>query len=141
MSQRLYSVDQVADLLGLHVKTVRSYVRDGRLPAARIGKQYRITHESLEAFTGGTVAAAPGAAARRRHVDVSSIVEIDAIGPKDAHRVTTLLTGAAGGNTDGRRLRFETSYDEERARLKVVVLGGLSETTRVLELVGTVVEP
>jgi len=50
-----YSVDQVASLLGLHVKTVRGYVRDGRLKAVRIGKQYRITREDLEAFAGQPV--------------------------------------------------------------------------------------
>ena len=42
MSEELYSVEQVAERLGLHVKTVRSYVREGRLKAVRIGKQYRI---------------------------------------------------------------------------------------------------
>jgi excisionase family DNA binding protein len=143
VSQRLYSVDQVADLLGLHVKTVRNYVRDGRLKAVRIGKQYRIAHEDLEAFTGGTVAPSAGATAKRhRRVEVSSIVEIDAIGPEDVHRVSTLLTGATAGRNPGDvPLRFETVYDEERARLKVVVLGGLSDSVRVLELVKAVVEP
>ena len=52
MSQELYSVEQVADLLNLHVRTVRNYVREGRLKAVRIGKQYRIAREDLEAMTG-----------------------------------------------------------------------------------------
>ena len=39
MSQELYSVEQVAEHLGLHVRTVRNYVRDGRLKAVRIGKR------------------------------------------------------------------------------------------------------
>jgi DNA-directed RNA polymerase specialized sigma24 family protein len=34
MTQQYYSVDQVAELLGLHVKTVRAYVREGRLEEA-----------------------------------------------------------------------------------------------------------
>ena len=55
----LYSVEQVAERLGLHVRTVRNYVRDGRLKAVRIGKQYRIAREDLEALTGHP-AAAPG---------------------------------------------------------------------------------
>ncbi|MEU8263779.1 helix-turn-helix domain-containing protein [Micromonospora sp. NPDC048999] len=45
MERQLYrSLDQVAGLLGLHVRTVRGYVRDGRLRAARVGRQYRIIH-------------------------------------------------------------------------------------------------
>ena len=46
-NQDLYSVEQVAAQLGLHVRTVRNYVRDGRLKAVRIGKQYRIAREHL----------------------------------------------------------------------------------------------
>jgi len=37
MPQDLYSVEQVADLLNLHVRTVRNYVRESRLKAVRIG--------------------------------------------------------------------------------------------------------
>jgi excisionase family DNA binding protein len=48
----LYSVEQVADRLGLHVRTVRNYVREGRLKAVRIGKQYRIAADDLAAMTG-----------------------------------------------------------------------------------------
>ncbi|MGW1655980.1 helix-turn-helix domain-containing protein [Streptomyces atratus] len=42
----------MAGLLGLHVRTVRGCVRDGRLKATRVGRQRRITREDLEAFTG-----------------------------------------------------------------------------------------
>ena len=59
MTQELYSVEQVAERLGLHVRTVRNYVRDGRLKAVRIGKQYRIAREHLDALTGQP-ATAPG---------------------------------------------------------------------------------
>ena len=52
MTSNLYSAEQVAEMLNLHVKTVRRYVRDGRLKAKRIGKEYRITRADLEAFAG-----------------------------------------------------------------------------------------
>ena len=76
MSQELYSVEQVAERLGLHVKTVRNYVREGRLKAVRIGKQYRIAREDLEAMTGHSEPAHEPVV-RNRHVEVSSIVEKD----------------------------------------------------------------
>jgi excisionase family DNA binding protein len=95
MTQELYSVDQVAARLGLHVRTVRHYVRDGRLKAVRIGKQYRIAREDLEALTGRPVLASPReTVASHRHVEVSSIVQVDAIRPDAASRVTNTLTSA-----------------------------------------------
>ena len=59
MRQDLYSAEQVADRLGLHVRTVRNYVREGRLKAVRIGKQYRIAGEDLAALTGRPASAFP----------------------------------------------------------------------------------
>ena len=147
--QHFYSVDQVAGLLDLHVKTVRAYVREGKLRATRIGKQYRIAREDLEAFTGAPAAPAlsptssPSPTPRRaRHVEASSIVQIDAIGPAEVSRLTNAVMATVGGRHGGRsderpddRIRVETVYDEERASLKVIVLGGLSVTADLLKVV------
>ncbi|GAB2555777.1 helix-turn-helix domain-containing protein [Nocardia heshunensis] len=135
MTDRLYSVDEVAERLGLHVRTVRGYVRDGKLPATRIGKQYRINQADLEAFTG---LPAPDAQreplARQRHSEVSSIVEVDAVDQATADRVSTLLTGMSGNRfANDQSLRVQTFYDRERARLKVILVGGLGDTARLLD--------
>jgi len=131
--QDLYSVEQVAGLLGLHVKTVRSYVRDGRLKAVSIGKQYRIARADLEALTGQSVAALEGPAVRlQRHIEVSSVVDIDAVDKDTAHRLTTYVTAAVKGRPQGDApVRIDTIYDEGRARLKVIVTGSI-DTTRTL---------
>ncbi|WP_327703311.1 helix-turn-helix domain-containing protein [Streptomyces decoyicus] len=137
MNERFYSVEQVAERLGLHVRTIRTYVRDGRLPAVRIGKQYRIAHEDLEAFTGRPVPALPGeTAGQQRHSEVSSIVEIDTISAETADRVSTLLMGAAANRRpEDEPLRIETAYDAERARMKIIILGGLGVTARLLDYI------
>ncbi|WP_431917543.1 helix-turn-helix domain-containing protein [Nonomuraea jabiensis] len=125
-----YTVEQVATLLGLHVKTVRNYVRDGRLPAVRIGKQYRIAKEDLAAFTG-TPLATP------RRAEVSSIVQIDGISRGDMDRVSTMVLGSLAGRPHG--LRVEFVYDEERRHLKVIVLGGLEDSAQVLRIIDALV--
>jgi len=134
MPQELYSVDQVAALLGLHVKTVRTYVRDGRLKATRIGKQYRIARADLEALTGKSAAALEGPPVRRsRHIEVSSVVDIDAVDKDTAYRLTTFITAAVRGRPAGDApVRIDTIYDETRARLKVIVTGGIETTTTLL---------
>lgn len=142
MPRQPYSVEQVAELLGLHVKTVRSYVRDGRLKAVRIGKQYRIAPEDLDAFLGQPVTApAAGTAGRRRHAEASSIVQIDAITPDAAMTVGNTLIAAVNGRTPGgRSLRVETIYDEDRASLKIIIVGGVADTAELLRFVTTLTE-
>jgi excisionase family DNA binding protein len=136
----LYSVEQVAQRLGLHVRTVRTYVRDGRLRAVRIGKQYRIARSDLEELTGAAVTD-PVPPPTRRHVEVSSIVAIDAISPEAAQRVSTTLVAVTNGPNDGAPVRVQTLYDPERGRLKVVILGDLADTTDLLRVVSAVLDP
>jgi excisionase family DNA binding protein len=141
MPQELYSVDQVASLLNLHVRTVRNYVREGRLKAVRIGKQYRIAREDLEAMTGRPAAALEREPVRRqRHVEVSSI---DAVSPDTANRVMNLLAGAHNARRpgpDNEPLRIETIYDAERAHLKIVLIGGMDTTASYFKIIHAVLE-
>jgi excisionase family DNA binding protein len=87
---QLYTVERVAELLKLHVKTERAYVRSGRLKGTRIGKQYRITRRDLEEFAG-TSAIDPPAVNRTRHVVASVVVDADAVKPETADRISTLV--------------------------------------------------
>ncbi|MFJ7999782.1 helix-turn-helix domain-containing protein [Streptomyces sp. NPDC096310] len=141
--QELYSVGEVAERLGLHVRTVRNYVRDGRLKAVRIGKQYRISRADFEALTSRQDPEdAPGAEPVRGHVEVSSIVRIDALGPAGAERLSTCLTAAAQSVRDSREpLRIQTVHDKERARMKIVILGDAATTADVLHLIDGVLGP
>jgi excisionase family DNA binding protein len=135
MPQDLYSVEQVAELLNLHVKTVRSYVREGRLKAVRIGKQYRIAGEDLAAMTGRPVASfKPEPVLRERHVEVSSIVEIHAISPETANRLTTSLIATAKG------VRVETIYDAQRGHMKIILVGSMDMNASYFKLINTLLE-
>ena len=141
MSAQLLTVEQVATQIGVHSKTIRRYIIEGRLPATRIGKQYRIAADALAAFTGQpAVPGVPvgGMARGQRHVEAATVVQIDAISPEDAMRVMNSVGGAIKGRdrvTDT-PLRVETVYDETRARLKVIVTGSLATTTALLQLIG-----
>jgi len=135
MNEDFYSLEQVAERLGLHVRTVRAYVRDGRLKAIRIGKQYRVSPGDLEALTGREIPR------RTRHSEVSSIVTIDALPRALADRVTTSLTASAKSRGDGdQRLRVDTLYDEERASLKVIVTGGVATTASLLKFIDVLLQ-
>ncbi len=136
MAQELYSVEQVAARLGLHVRTVRHYVRDGRLKAVRIGKQYRIARDDLEAFTGRPAPPTdPEGLRRQRHVEVSSIVQIDAVDPESVSRVVNGLMAAAKGPRPGDApLRLDAIHDPERGRLKLIATGSVASTASLLKL-------
>src|SRR3954467_6660204 len=99
--QDLYSVEQVASQLGLHVRTVRNYVREGRLKGVRIGKQYRIARADLEGLTGqgASLTQAGATDTTRRRAEVSSIVQIESVDFAAAGRITNALMAAAKGRS------------------------------------------
>jgi excisionase family DNA binding protein len=47
---RFYSIDAVAELLGVSTKTVRRWIAAGDLPVHRLGRQLRISEADLAAF-------------------------------------------------------------------------------------------
>ncbi|MEV5612966.1 helix-turn-helix domain-containing protein [Streptomyces sp. NPDC052225] len=137
MQRQYYSLDQVADLLGLHVRTVRGYVREGRLKATQVGRRYRVTREDLEAFTGAPAAPRPAGGA---HAEASVVVQVDGVDPQASMRLANTLVAAAGSRGAAARLRVETVYDEERAVLKIIVLGGLADAAELLKITDALVE-
>jgi excisionase family DNA binding protein len=44
----LMTPEQVAEILQIHVLTVYSYIRQGKLSAIRLGRNYRISPDDLE---------------------------------------------------------------------------------------------
>jgi excisionase family DNA binding protein len=136
---RMYSLEQVAERLGLHVRTVRAYVRAGRLKAVRIGKQYRVAREELEALVGASNA--PEAVARRRRAEASCVVQMDAVTENTALRAANHLRSAVKRpRDDGSALRVETIYDPGHAHLKVIVIGSLPSAAHIFGLLGAILD-
>jgi excisionase family DNA binding protein len=136
----LYTADQVADLLNLHVKTVRRYMRDGRLKARRIGKEYRIARADLDAFAGDAVPPETPVA-RTRHVIASTIVDADVVSPDESYRITTLLMAALNsrkGESDFPRV--DTIYYAEQAKLRITITASPSLTCDLLRTINVLLE-
>jgi len=50
MSTQWLKVEDIARELDLHVNTVRGWIRDGKLKATKVGRDYRIKREDYEKF-------------------------------------------------------------------------------------------
>src|SRR5262245_24919775 len=131
MPTYLFTVEQVAERLNLHVKTVRRYIQDGRLKAKKIGKEYRITRADLEQFAGGSDAGqeVDRTVPRTRQVMASSVVDVDAISPQESDRLTTMVMAALNARRgEGDPPRVDSLYYPERARLRVTIAATPADT-------------
>ncbi len=140
--KQLFTVEEVAGRLNLHVKTVRRFIRDGRLPAKRIGKEYRIARPALDEFAGTATDAGPEPISRTRQVLVSSIVDVDAISPDDGQRITTLImAGLNSRRGEGDFPRVDSLYDSERGRLRIMITASASFTCDLVGTIAALAEP
>jgi excisionase family DNA binding protein len=130
-----YALEEVADRLGLHVRTVRNYVRDGRLGAVRIGKQYRVSRADLHALTGGS--ARPDDAGGPRRIEVTSVLDVEGIGGAAGERLAALVAGLPKGPLAP---HVDVVHEPERDRLKVIVVGSVEASVELLKFVGAIAE-
>ena len=47
---RVYTLDEVADILKLTKRTLYSYIKSGKLKASKIGKYWRVSSKALQDF-------------------------------------------------------------------------------------------
>lgn len=50
---KVYTVEEVANSLGMNSRTIREYIRNGQLNASRIGRKYIINQDDYKAFVSG----------------------------------------------------------------------------------------
>jgi len=83
---------QVADELGVTVRTVQRWIADGRLPVTRIGSRVRVSRSSLSAVSEGAQAAASSDGPMRTLL-IANRGEIAARVARTAHRLGMRVIG------------------------------------------------
>lgn len=130
MSEEVYTVEQFAERLKLHPKTVLRFIRDGRLRAVKVGKSYRILRTEMEAMTGVVRGANPSAAR------VTSIVDIPDVDPALAqHMARALPAMRTAQEAHAEPMSLDVAYDTVRKHLKVVIAGSPADTAAMLHMV------
>ncbi len=97
MNEKYYTVDQIAQMLSIHPKTIQRYIREGKLNATKLGKSWRISGHDLSRFTetNRTVIGERSADDLAQvRVKASSVIDIEVCGKDDADRIINSLTAA-----------------------------------------------
>lgn len=148
MSEEVYTVEQFAERLKLHPKTVLRFIKAGRLRAVKVGKSYRILRTEMEAtmtgvspedFGGAAVKAFRGALEKRTvrtGARVTSIVDLEGVAPDLAERMARMLPAARTSQTaHAEAMNIDVVYDPARRQLKVLIVGSVGDTAAMLKMV------
>lgn len=131
MPEELCTVDAAAERLKLHPKTVLRFIRDGRLPATRVGKAYRIRRADIDALAG-----VPPRPEPETHPMATIIVEIPDVGAELARKWARSVTNALNAKPDSPvLLRADVVYDPDRSQLKIIITGSIPDTANLMALI------
>ncbi len=158
MEDKFYTIEQIAGMLGMHHKTIRKFITEGKLPANKVGKQWRITGHDLSVFieknsddTSSRVAEGQqdveysaneeAAEAGRRKINVSSVVDISDISQENYMRISnTLIAITNCKDPDIGNATINIKYYEKEKRLRVMLWGSVRFTEEMLSSITLLTE-
>ena len=153
MNDQILTVDQAAALLNLHPKTVRQYIRAGQLKARKVGKQWRILQQDLDAFTGSTdtptdngINLVPGDPAHslpgpEPKIQVSAVVDIRVKNREEALRLSNSVVAVLNCKDPAYgRARCDFFYYETEHKARFVLWGGARFIGELLQLLSKITD-
>ena len=142
MEDTLYSVDEVAEILHLHPRTVRIYLNEGKLAGRKIGKEWRISRAALNSFLGDEgVNPEVEESSGRAALHVSAVIDLPARDREQATRLSnTILAALKGKGPEYSAVRFDFIYYEDERKARCVFWGDPVFIGNLLLLIGKIME-
>ncbi len=131
MSNAILTVEEVSSFLNLKETTVRKFIRDGKLKARKIGKQWRISKDCLDAFVGRdantplrTEREEADDDAANRHISVSTVIDMRGVDREEGDRLSAAISAALNGKGDAYGpVRFDYVYYTEERKARFLLWG------------------
>ncbi len=158
MDEKFYTIDQIAEILGMHHKTIRKFITEGKLRANKVGKQWRISgndlslfmeannvnvrsknkseSESIEFYTSNI-----DSKNKVSKISISTVIDIDEIDMDEYRRISNMLLAVM--NTKDSKMSNSTinmkHYQKDR-NLKVMLWGDVEFTKEMLDFISTLTD-
>lgn len=158
MENQFYTIDKVAEILGMHHKTIRKFITEGKLAASKVGKQWRISGNDLSLFmeknnvnindknikeessidflTNGEVKET-----EKQKINVSTVADINDVDKEEYFRISnTLIAVMNCKDPKMGKSTINMKYDEKENRLRILLWGNVSFIEEMLNSISMLVE-
>ena len=152
MEQDIYTADQVAEILNLHPKTVRRFIRQGNLNARKVGKQWRVMESDLKLFLGDRriqtkednnlfLVNKEKKEEGRKKIQVSSVVDIYVNNKEESVRIANSIFAALNCKdpTYG-ETRCDHIYYEDERKARFILWGSIGFIQDLLACISKITE-
>lgn len=153
MEEKFYTVEQIAEILGMHHKTIRKFIREGKLKANKLGKQWRISGHDLSSFMennnfktskkseeeGEKIEISTSNVEGNnidRKISVSTVVDINEVSSEEYKRISNMLLAVM--NSKDSKMNNSTlnmKYYEKEENLKLMLWGDTEFIKEMLDFI------
>lgn len=153
MENKFYTVDQIAEILGMHHKTIRKFITEGKLRANKVGKQWRISGHDLSNFMENNNVKVINKTEvdnekiefstseidineKVNKINISTVVDINEVNMDEYRRISNMLLAVL--NSKDSKLNNSTinmKYYQKENNLKVMLWGDLEFTKEMLDFI------
>jgi excisionase family DNA binding protein len=141
MKETYYTVEQISEMLHMHVKTVQRYIREGKLRAVKIGKSWRVSGHDLSVFTEGTKLPAKSEAVSERRITASSVIDIDVLSRNEAIRIVNALTASMNSKPpEYGPSSMQAQFIEPEFKVRITLWGSVKFMAVILSAVETLTQ-
>ena len=135
MSKQFYSAAEVAEILGIHQKTVQRFIREGKLNANKIGRAWKIHVDDLKEYSHAELAPAQNKDKKKGYpesadkpvderVSVSAVIELKNAADREVSRITnTLIAVLNGKDPSWGKTRYDYIYQPETGTARFILYG------------------
>ena len=148
MEDKLYTINQVAEILDLHHKPIRNFISQGKLKAGKVGKQWRVSeadlNELLKSDEGGakeeediafSAPALPPKAGKKK-VSVSTVVDLEQVGKEQYERISnTLIAIMNVRDPMMENSSINMKYNEKEKKFKILLWGKIGFMEEMLSVI------
>ena len=146
MSKQFYSAAEVAELLGIHQKTIQVFIREGKLKGTKIGRAWKIHVDDLKNYAHAELAPDPSQLSRSRasedslipideRVSVSAVIELKDAGEREISRITnTLIAVLNGKDPSWGKSRYDYFYEPETSTARFILYGKPAFISSILKM-------
>lgn len=125
--ERYYTVDEIANMLSMHPKTIQRYIREDKLHAKKVGKSWRIYEQDLKVFMECSNITSDIMPQTPNKTVASSVVDINVTDSNEAFDIEKYLMASMKSRSDEvSNSAIHIQYLESENKLRVTLWGCVS---------------
>lgn len=143
-----YSVEELAEILSLHPRTVQRFIREGKIQGKKLGRAWKVSQDALRDYAHDELAVrqedAPKYAAENRGlrtIQVSTVIELWEQENEEASRISNSLIAMLNQKDPAwGKVHYDLIYHPEEGRARFVLNGSPQFIGQIMEFFQIIME-